>query len=152
VHAQQQVLFEGLAQAMPLFVAHDDSKLLARVRLAHYLELVRSELHLAVNAGRPIGECVELARSRVPFWTDEGISAVLTDRSVNPLLRSYMWAYPAGIDWFVNLVDNANVETVNSIIAAAYRDPLTPAELMAMWPEGPRIGGSADMATNEVQH
>lgn len=37
VHSQHQVLFEGLAQALPLFVAPDDAAMTVRVRLAHYL-------------------------------------------------------------------------------------------------------------------
>jgi hypothetical protein len=36
VHGPQQVLLEGLAQAMPLFVAPDDEALSARVRLDHW--------------------------------------------------------------------------------------------------------------------
>ncbi len=101
VHAPQQVLLEGLAQALPLFLTPDDSWLTTRVRLAHYVELVRAELHLAVNAGVDIAECAAHARARVPFWTDARISDQLSDRGADPLLRSYLWAYPAGLDWFV---------------------------------------------------
>jgi hypothetical protein len=141
VHAQQQVLLEGLAQALPLFVTPKDQPLITRVRLAHYLELVRAELHLAINDGIGVAECVRIARDRVPFWTDERIADVLTDRSVDPLLRSYLWSYPAGIDWFSQLGQSASAETVSAVLHAAYRDPLTPADLMALWPEGPAVGG-----------
>jgi hypothetical protein len=141
VHAQHQVLLEGLAQALPLFVAPDDERLVARVRLAHYLELVRSELHLLVNGGSSIRDCVEHARIRVPFWGDEAISDILSDRSTNPLLRSYLWAYPAGIDWFVALADLADEKTTSSILRLAYREPLTPDDLTRAWPDGPSIGG-----------
>ncbi|WP_436786918.1 hypothetical protein, partial [Yinghuangia sp. YIM S10712] len=55
VHGPTQVLLEGLAQVMPLFVVPEDDVLAARVRLDHYLQLVRSELHLAVNSGVPAG-------------------------------------------------------------------------------------------------
>ena len=64
VHGPQQVLLEGLAQAMPLFVAPDDGALIARVRIDHYTQLVRAELHLAINAGTPVEECVRHARQR----------------------------------------------------------------------------------------
>lgn len=53
VHAGHQVLFEGLAQALPLFVTPDDEQLVARVRLAHYGELVNAAMHVAINAGEP---------------------------------------------------------------------------------------------------
>jgi hypothetical protein len=141
VHTQQQVLFEGLAQAMPLFVLPDDRQLTARVRLAHYLELVRGQLHIAINAGASIPECSDLARQLVPFWTDAAIGGMLTDRGLDPLLRSYLWAYPAGIDWFINLADSASPSTCREILSNAYQTPLTPSELQALWPEGPVFGG-----------
>ncbi|MBB5874042.1 hypothetical protein F4553_007476 [Allocatelliglobosispora scoriae] len=140
VHAPQSTLFEGLAQALPLFLTPEDKPLIARVRLTHYLQLVRAELHLAVNAGTPITECAAIARSRVPFWNDEAIGDNLADRSVDPLLRSYLWSYPAGVDWFVALADQAP-ELGRTVLREAYRAPLSPAELTALWPAGPRIGG-----------
>lgn len=140
VHAPQQVLLEGLAQAWPLFVLPDDAAVTARVRLAHYTQLVRAELHLAVNNGWPVERSAAHARSRVPFWTDEDIADALSDRANDPQLRSYLWAYPAGIDWFVNLAESGDAPR-SDILRAAYRDPLTPEDLAALWPAGPRIGG-----------
>lgn len=143
VHAQQQVLLEGLAQALPLFVRPDDQKLVARVRLTHFLELVRAKLHLALNDGASILDCVAIARKLAPFWRPERIGDALSDRGVNPLLRSYLWSYPAGIDWFVNLADSAPKETVHTVLTTSYREPLTPGQLASLWPEGPSIGGDA---------
>ena len=140
VHAQQQVLLEGLAQALPLFVAPDDQLLVTRVRLDHYTQLVRATLHLALNSGYSIDACAEYARTHVPYWTDEEISNLLADRGADPLLRSYLWSYPAGIDWFVNLAEAKAINT-KSILRAAYRDPLTPTDLPELWPGGPAIGG-----------
>lgn len=140
VHAPQQVLLEGLAQALPLFIAPDDRTLIARIRLDHYSQLVRSELHLALNAGATIEQMAGRAKSRVPWWTDAMIGDILADRGANPLLRSYLWAYPAGFDWFANLVDT-DPETKRAVLHAAYRAPLTPADLVALWPTGPTIGG-----------
>ncbi|MCO5972892.1 hypothetical protein [Actinoallomurus soli] len=140
VHGPQQVLLEGLAQAMPLFVSPDDEALICRVRIDHYLQLVRAELHLAINAGTPIEECVRHARQRVPWWSNDRIAGTLTDRSVDPLLRTYMWAYAAGIDWFANLAE-ASSATITRVLRAAYRSPLTPVDLAALWPQGPTVGG-----------
>lgn len=131
-----------LAQALPLFVTPDDERLIARVRLAHYCELVRAELHLLINAGTSIEDCVAHARKRIPFWTDEAIADTLTDRSVDPLLRSYLWAYPAGIDWFVALARDADPGTASDILRLAYRQPLSPKDLSRAWPSGPAFGGS----------
>lgn len=141
VHALNQVLLEGLAQAMPLFIAPDDEILIARVRFVHYTQLVRAELHLAINSGVPIEECAAHARSRAPWWKDQHIGDFLTDRATNPKLRSYLWAYPAGLDWFTALAMQADKHVIGQILHAAYSDPLTPADLSELWPAGPPIGG-----------
>ena len=141
VHAPHQVLLEGLAQALPLFVTPDDPALVARVRLAHYTQLVSAELHELINYGEPVDECADHARDRVPFWTDDRIGDLLADRGTNPLLRSYLWAYPAGLDWFTALADRGTTVAAQEVIRAAYRDPLTPRELESLWPAGPPVGG-----------
>ncbi len=139
VHALQQVLLEGLAQALPLFVTPDDEALIARIRLDHFIQLVRAELHLGLEDGLPIRELAAHARSRIPWWSDAVIADTLTDRG-DPQLRTYLWSYPAGIDWFVHLAD-ADPETRRKVLHAAYSKPLTPADLVSLWPDGPQIGG-----------
>jgi hypothetical protein len=140
VHAPTQVLFEGLAQALPLLVTPDDTDVVARVRLLHYLQLVRAELHLAINAGASIDSCVKHAQRRVPFWEEDQIARLLVDRSNSTLLRSYLWAYPAGCDWFVSLIDSDR-DLALALMRATYRSPFTPGQLAAAWPDGPPIGG-----------
>jgi hypothetical protein len=143
VHCPEQTLLEGLAQAMPLFVLPDDEFLTARVRLEHYTQLVRAELHLAVNAGTPAAACLRHALDQVPWWTTEDVADFLHDRSVSPLLRSYLWSYPAGIDWFVRLA-NAPTSVSAKVLHEAYRRPLHPTDLADLWLEGPPIGGPGD--------
>ncbi|GAA3972234.1 hypothetical protein GCM10023085_63220 [Actinomadura viridis] len=131
---------EGLAQALPLFIAPDDETLVARTRFDLYNQLVRAELHLALNQGASIDDLAEHARRRMPWTTDTAISDLLSHRGANPQLRSYLWAYPAGFDWFTNLAE-ADPATGSKVLQASYRDPLTPTDLTALWPEGPPIGG-----------
>ncbi|MGH3735016.1 MAG: hypothetical protein ACRDT6_05270 [Micromonosporaceae bacterium] len=140
VHSPHQILLEGLAQTLPLFVTPDDDAVLTRVKLEHYSYLVRSELHLAINTGTSVEECADHARDRIPWWTDDAIGDALTDRSADPLLRSYLWAYPAGQDWFTHL-SNTDPEVWRPILRAAYRSPLTTTDLVNLWPNGPTIGG-----------
>ncbi|SNT42427.1 hypothetical protein SAMN05443665_1028108 [Actinomadura meyerae] len=140
VHATQQVLLEGLAQALPLFITPDDELLVTRTKFDHYNQLVRAELHIALNQGATIAELADHARFRMPWIKDAAIADLLTDRGANPQLRSYLWAYPAGIDWFANLAD-ADKPTRTTVLQAAYRDPLTPNDLETLWPAGPTIGG-----------
>ncbi|MGH3772553.1 MAG: hypothetical protein ACRDRW_14350 [Pseudonocardiaceae bacterium] len=135
VFGNHQILFEGLAQALPLFIAPDDYRLLAHVHLDHYLQLVRAELHVAINDGTGVQECAALARRLVPFWTNGNIGDILADRSVDPLLRSYLWSYPAGADWFVALAEDAPNSTQQTVLRACYEAPRTPTQLHALWPE-----------------
>ncbi len=134
VFGKYQVLLEGLAQALPIFVTPDDKTLLAHVHLDHYLQLVRAGLHVAINEGASAVECAARARNLVPFWSSEDIADALADRSVDPLLRSYQWSYPAGFDWFVALAEDAPPTTQRAVLRACYKAPHTPAQLDALWP------------------
>ncbi|MGH3720613.1 MAG: hypothetical protein ACRDRI_17560 [Pseudonocardiaceae bacterium] len=135
VFGNHQLMFEGLAQALPLFITPDDHRLLAHVHLDHYLQLIRAELHVAINDGTGVQECAALARRLVPFWTNDNIADILADRSVDPLLRSYLWSYPAGVDWFVALAEDAPDSMQRTVLRACYEAPRTPAQLHALWPE-----------------
>jgi hypothetical protein len=130
VHAQPQVMLEGLAQALPLFIVPDDELAIARVRLIHYTQLVLAELHLAINQGQSIEACVEQANNRIPFWENDALADAFTDRTTNPQLRTYLWSYPAGIDWFVHLSEAG--EDPRRVMAAAYQQPLTPLDLVEL--------------------
>ncbi|MBA9001524.1 hypothetical protein HNR21_000406 [Actinomadura cellulosilytica] len=114
--------------------------LTARVRLEHYAQLVRAEAHQALNAGTPAIDCADHMRARVPWWSDTTIAGYLVDRGTDPQLRTYMWAYPAGLDWFAALAE-ADARVIREVLHAAYRDPLTPTDLARLWPAGPPIGG-----------
>ncbi len=140
VHCPQQVLLEGLAQAFPLFVLPDDKILGSRVELEHYTQLVRAQAQLALNAGISALDCADYLRAWVPWWDDSVIAGFLADRSTDPQLRTYMWAYAAGIDWFAAL-SQADARVIGEVLHAAYRQPLTPAQLAELWPSGPPIGG-----------
>jgi len=142
IHAPYQCLFEGLAQVLPVAATPDNELVVARTRLDHYTQLVNSELHIMINAGVSAGECRDHALARVPFWTERDVMAVLRDRSRDPQLRSYLWAYPAGLDWFLALHDHGG-SLLAEVLHAAYERPLVPSELNKLWPAGPRLGGNA---------
>ena len=56
--------------------------------------------------------------------------------------KSWLFTRMEGMDWFVNLADDGDPSVISEVLQAAYRDPLTPADLTAMWPAGPQIGGN----------
>lgn len=142
IHCPHQVLFEGLAQVLPLIASPDDELVRARTRLDHYLQLVRADLHIMVNRGVSVSDCRDYAIEQVPFWSPGSIESGLADRSRNPQLRTYLWAYPAGIDWFVRLHEAGGTLLVE-VLRDAYQRPLCPSELQQRWPSGPAIGGDA---------
>jgi hypothetical protein len=141
VHCPHQVLFEGLAQVLPWVVSPDDEIIGTRTRVDHFMNLVRGQLHIQVNSGATAADCRDVARRQVPWWTDEEVARELQDRSRNPQLRSYLWSYPAGMDWFVRLFE-AGGTTPTEVLREAYKRPLTPNELHELWPAGPIIGGN----------
>jgi hypothetical protein len=141
VHSNHQVLFEGLAQVLPLVARRDDPKINAIVRLDHYTQLARAELHVLLNAGATISECYDLIKSNIPFLQPKDFERELHDRSRDPQLRSYLWAYAAGIDWFMNLVEQ-RATLLPEVLRVAYQRPLSPSQLQQLWPDGPAIGGN----------
>jgi hypothetical protein len=136
VNLPYQVCLEGLATTLPLFVAPDDAALVARVRVDHHVQLVRGRIHTDVAAGVPLAEIARRAIARVPWWGTARVADELADRGGDPMLRSYLWSYCAGTDWFAGLADRADAATIRRVFHAAYRDPLTPADLRALWPDG----------------
>lgn len=132
VHAPQQVLLEGLAQALPYFITPHEADLMARTRLTLYTQLIRGQLHLQANAGAAPADCINYARQAVPFWKSETIADMLDDRVNNPQLRSYLWSYPAGMDWFARLSEAEGVDT-GAVIRECYQAPLRPSDLASLW-------------------
>jgi hypothetical protein len=37
--------------------------------------------------------------------------------------------------------DHAPADAASNVLRSAYREPLTPADLMKLWPDGPSVGG-----------
>lgn len=134
VHSNHQFLFEGLAQFLPLAARPTDPLQRATMRLEHYVQLVRADLHTSVNAGEPVEECRSRAIARAPHLSDAELMRELHDRSRDPRLRSYLWAYPAGLDWFVNLWEEDG-KLLPEVFRAAYQRPLSPSELHSFRPE-----------------
>ncbi len=133
VHSNHQVLFEGLAQFLPLAARPTDPLQRATLRLDHYVQLVRAELHITINSGESVEECRRRAMTRAPLLSGAELARELHDRSRDPRLRSYLWAYPTGLDWFVNLWEQ-DAKLLPEVFRAAYQRPLSPRELHSLWP------------------
>ncbi|GLY14454.1 hypothetical protein Kisp01_14690 [Kineosporia sp. NBRC 101677] len=141
VHLPYQPLLEGLATAWPIYTEPHNAPLMAKARLNHYLHIVRGEVHRAINAGFPLRDVAEHVRARAPWLSLDQIGNLLSDRGTDPLLRSYLWSYTAGTDWFMNLGDQADEATIKKVLTAVYHHPHNPTELAKLWPAGPTFGG-----------
>lgn len=89
---------------------------------------------------------------RAPWWPESDIANELSDRGTDPMLRTYLWSYPAGADWFINLVDNADPAITAAVLQLAYQHPLTPHDLSDLWPAGHQIGGPGHRGNAEGRH
>ncbi|GAB6899839.1 hypothetical protein [Kineosporia succinea] len=141
VHLPYQPLLEGLATAWPIYTEPDNQPLMAKAKLNHYMHMVRGEVHRAINAGFSVRDVADHVLARAPWLSLEQIGDLLSDRGTEPLLRSYLWSYTAGTDWFMRLGQDADAETIKKVLTESYRRPLTPSELAELWPAGPPFGG-----------
>ncbi|MBT0773171.1 hypothetical protein KIH74_29780 [Kineosporia sp. J2-2] len=141
VHLPYQTLLEGLATAWPIYTEPDNQPLMAKAKLNHYMHLVRGEVHRAINAGFPLRDIADHVLARAPWMSLDQVGNLLSDRGTEPLLRSYLWSYTAGTDWFMQLGEQADAETIKKVLAACYHRPMTPTELAELWPAGPTFGG-----------
>jgi len=141
VHLPYQPLLEGLATAWPIYTEPDNQPLMAKAKLNHYMHIVRGEVHRAINAGHPLRAVADHVLARAPWMSLDQIGNLMSDRGTEPLLRSYLWSYTAGTDWFMALGEQADAETIKTVLTACYHHPLTPTELAELWPAGPTFGG-----------
>jgi hypothetical protein len=104
-----------------------------------------------INEGRSVAECATHARRRIPWRNSDDIANELSDRSTHPFLRTYLWSYPAGIDWFATLADTADKATIARVLRGTFERPLRPTGLAALWPAGPTCVRGARTASQAGQ-
>lgn len=144
VHTPHQPLLEGLAQALPLFVNEAaDAPLLLRIQLSHFMQLARNQIHVWAESVNDLRAIIDRATQLVPWWTPDKIVREIQDRSVNPLLRSYLYAYPAGLDFFTRASCHLDESARQSLVERCYAEPLFPSELESLTGLTWSIGGGS---------
>lgn len=106
VHGPEQFLFEGLAQTLPLFLENEvtrDPVLIAQIYFARYSKLVWNNLHIKINSGESLEDCLTYATERLPWLKQQRILSGLESRSNHILFRSYLYVYPSSMDFFLEL-------------------------------------------------
>jgi hypothetical protein len=127
VHGPEQFLFEGLAQSLPLFLRNEDALdplLIARIRLAHFRSLVNHNVHIMINSGSTIEQCVKYVEDWVPFGNRGLIAHGLHSISNNCLFRCYQFVYPLSMDFFVSLAERCVEASASGLLARFYAQPL----------------------------
>jgi hypothetical protein len=128
VHSPEQFLLEGVAQTLPLFIKNADTEdpfLRARVYLSHYRSLVNNNVHIMINDGRSIEECVAYVARHIPYEADADIAPGLASRANNILFRSYQFVYPSSFDFFVDCAERLPDHAARQLISTTYRWPCT---------------------------
>jgi len=105
VHTPEQFIFEGLAQTMPLFLetSQEGSVLSARIFLSHFTSLVLNNVHVKINSGCTLEDCITYVRKWLPTMSDGTIVSECMSRTLNSLFRSYQYVYGYSFDYFFRL-------------------------------------------------
>lgn len=124
VHSPEQFLLEGLAQSLPLLLRNVETEnhlLLCRIYLSHYRSLVNNNLHIMINEGRTIEECVSFAKRHLPDPEVGEVAAGLVSRANIPRFRSYEFVYPASFDFFIRCAENLPESAIKELLRKVYR-------------------------------
>jgi hypothetical protein len=127
VHSQEQFLLEGLAQALPLFVKSDLTQspiFLSRLLLGHFRSLINNNVHIMINNGATVEDCVRYASRYAPFVRSSQLAEGLASRSNNPLYRSYEFVYPRSFDVFLRLAEDFPEKFRTNFLTAVYNQVL----------------------------
>lgn len=127
LHTLEQFALEGTAQTLPLWLWEPrdiEELLLARVRLAHYMELVRHNAHIMINSGQRIEQCVGYVAERLPHLEIDKVLVDLVGRARNPSLRSYQLAYGVSFDAMVRATEALPARRRASVVRRLYAEPL----------------------------
>lgn len=142
VHTLEQFAFEGIAQTLPLALATDepqDELLLAQLFLDHYTSLVENNLHIMINDGTPLADCLEYSRRWLPFRPEDDAAADIEGRAADPLWRTYQYVYPISFDVFLSSFERANREERLQWTREIYRNPIQifrPSDNRERWGSG----------------
>jgi hypothetical protein len=132
VHDSDQFQSEGLAQSLTYFLDTPDSQnpfMIARRELTLYRDMVHNNLHIMINTGSRIGECVDYGVEHMPFESQANIAHSLASKANNPQFRNYEHVYGASAVFFKKMAERATPAQKEIILNRVYNEWLSPAEL-----------------------
>jgi len=139
LHTPQQVILEGWAQALPLYLETEDHRLTARVRLLHYVQISLAQAHMNLQEGASPDRVRDWLREQLPWLSAIEIDTAIRDRLVDPQTVTYLWSYPVGLDWFIRLRDSGLAASAD-LRSVMYRQSLSPIDAQRLSPDVPIHG------------
>jgi hypothetical protein len=132
VHGPEQFQSEGLAQSLTYFLDTPESRnpfLVAKREITLYKRMIDNNLHIMINTGRSVEECIAYGKERMPFRTPEGIAHSLASKVNNPQFRCYEHVYGAGSAFVKNLARQTNDQQKQAVLKRVYNEWLSADEL-----------------------
>lgn len=136
-HDPQQFTTEGIAQTLPLYVPAIGELLSDEAwfefELGGLREMVYNNVHYWANEG-PYDESklVEYIQRFLPAEPEEEIKKEIRERTQDPLLQTYRYAYGIGFYWHRRWADNLTTTAKKRLLRVIYSQPLTPDQEKAL--------------------
>jgi len=134
VHGPEQFQSEGLAQSLTYFLdtpASRDPFLAANRELKTYKRMLENNLHIMINSGQSIEDCVAYGAEHMPFQTRNEIAHSLASKSNKPQFRCYEDVYGPGAVFFKKMAQQADPRQKQVILNRIYNEWLSAGELAA---------------------
>ena len=139
VHGPEQFQSEGLAQSLTYFLDTADSQnpfLIAKREISQYKWMVDNNLHIMINTGSTIEECVTYGREYMPFKPRIQIAHSLSSKVNNPQFRCYEHVYGASAFFFKEIAQRADGQQKTALLNRIYNEwliaPLNPADSISV--------------------
>ena len=116
VHTYEQVHLEGFGQGLPLLLqATRDT--LTEVRAVYVLlrEMVLNNAYLDLALGKPIEGVVDAATRHLPVVDYDRLLKNLAAQVHQPIMRTYMFSYPKGIELVSLIAQHEDAASASSI-------------------------------------
>jgi hypothetical protein len=124
IHTWEQAHLEGLAQTIPLFLESDiGDALRARVLKDALRQALLNNAYIDTENGMPVDQALAACDAVLPVNKPLRFFKSLADQKRHPQLRSYMFAYPAGLLALLSALDRNDFDQT-AFLRASYRQPL----------------------------
>jgi len=130
VHTCEQVHLEGFAQGLPFLLQDVHSFVELRAVLGRLRQMLLNNAYLSIANGRPIEDVVAMFERSVPVTDRDRLVKNLADQALEPIMRTYMFSYPKGIELIHSLSKQA--DGVSSFINRSITEPMTASEIQAL--------------------